>query len=273
VTESLGATPNRPDSAEPAESTTHPNLTKPQPPGSNVSQEQPVSAPEPAPPPAGQGFQGYQQPDTQQGYQPPGDHQGYQQPGQYSSHPPQQGQPQGYQQPGYPQQDLQQPGYPQQDFQQPGYPQQGYQQPGYPQQGYQQPGYQQPGQFQQPGHPASSMRPEDERLWGIISHLGGPAVALITGGSLHWVPALLAYLMFKDKSAFVRQHASEALNFQITLLIGYAICWVITILTLGLGAPLLAVPWLFSIVFAVLAAVTASRNEPYRYPINIRLVS
>jgi uncharacterized Tic20 family protein len=48
---------------------------------------------------------------------------------------------------------------------------------------------------------------------------------------------------------------------------------VITILTLGLGAPLLAVPWLFSIVFAVLAAVTASRNEPYRYPINIRLVS
>jgi uncharacterized Tic20 family protein len=117
------------------------------------------------------------------------------------------------------------------------------------------------------------MRPEDERLWGIISHLGGPAVALITGGSLHWVPALLAYLMFKDKSAFVRQHASEALNFQITLLIGYAICWVITILTLGLGAPLLAVPWLFSIVFAVLAAVTASRNEPYRYPINIRLVS
>ena len=159
-------------------------------------------------------------------------------------------------------------------------PPQGFQQD-YPHQGYpQQPQFQQgqlpPGQAQygHPGYPAAgAMRPEDERLWGIISHVGGPAVALVSGGILHWVPALVGYLMFKDKSAFVRQHASEALNFQVTLLIGYAVCWVITIVTFGLAAPLLAVPWLFSIVFAVLAAVAASRNEPYRYPINIRIFS
>lgn len=149
-----------------------------------------------------------------------------------------------------------------------GYPQPGQQYQGYPAQGYG--NYQAgPGYPNQPyGAPAGG---SDERTMAIIAHIGGPVVALLSVGSLHWVPALIVYLVYKDRSPFVRQHASEALNFQITLLIAYVVSWFLAFIIIGIFTWFVA--WVLAIIFGILATMAASRGEPYRYPINIRMVS
>lgn len=146
------------------------------------------------------------------------------------------------------------------------------QQPPYGQQQYgQQAQYGQQQFGQQPMSPG--MTGPDDRTWAIIGHVGGPVIAALSGGLAAWIPCLVVYLMYKDKSPWVRQHGAEALNFQITLLIAYIVCWIVTLFTLGLGGFLFLLPGVLSIVFAIMAAMAANRGEPYRYPMNIRLVS
>jgi uncharacterized Tic20 family protein len=78
------------------------------------------------------------------------------------------------------------------------------------------------------------------------------------------------------KSAFVRRHAVESLNFQLTLLIAVVAGFVLSIATFGLGLlvfiPLLILGGIAELVLTVIAGVKANNGEDYRYPINIRMV-
>jgi uncharacterized protein len=123
---------------------------------------------------------------------------------------------------------------------------------GYPQPA---PGYQQP-------VGAQPMTPSDERLWAMLSHLGG----LLLG----FVAPLIVMLVFGERSPFVRRHAVESLNFQITLFIAYVIAGLSLLLLIGFV--LLPAIWIGSIVLMIIAGMAANRGEDYRYPINIRLV-
>jgi hypothetical protein len=74
----------------------------------------------------------------------------------------------------------------------------------------------------------------------------------------------------RDESAFVRSHASEVLNFHLSVLI-YAICSIVLILIL-IGIPLLILIGLFAFICAIVGAVKASNNEFFFYPLTIRFV-
>ena len=52
-------------------------------------------------------------------------------------------------------------------------------------------------------------------MWAMLGHLGGIIIGFLSG--------LIVMLVFGKRSAFVNDQAKEALNFQITLLIGYVI--------------------------------------------------
>ncbi|WP_173434318.1 DUF4870 domain-containing protein [Allosalinactinospora lopnorensis] len=181
-------------------------------------------------------------------------------------------------QPGYPQRPPQpQPGQPPQGYGQPYPPQppqgpQGYGQQqayGAPPQGYPQPPYGQPMPGQQQAGGGS-----DATTWAMIAHLSGVLLACFG-----WLPALIVYSARKNHSAFIRHHASEALNFQLTLLIPYLIMWIVYI-GLGvfqpdiswIGSVLIAVIWVVSIVFGLLGALGANKGAWYRYPVAIRMV-
>jgi uncharacterized Tic20 family protein len=111
------------------------------------------------------------------------------------------------------------------------------------------------------------MSQSDERMWGMFAHLA-PFVGALVG--LPFLGALVVYLVYKDRSAFVRGHALESLNFQLTLLIGYLISVVLFIVVIGFFTA--AVIGIASIVFQILGAVAANRGEEYRYPVSIRFV-
>ena len=169
----------------------------------------------------------------------------------YGQQPPQQG----YGDPnaGYPQSYGSQP---------PPYGQQGYGdqgQQGYPPQQYGQSGYPQ----QQP-YGAAGQGPvsdSDEKTWGIISHISIP---------FFWfVGPLIGYLMYKDRSPFLKQVTTEALNFSILYSIIQVAGWVLSFVTLAL-IPLAA--FIVALIFCIMATMAASRHEFYKYPVNARFI-
>ncbi|MEJ7737709.1 MAG: DUF4870 domain-containing protein [Chitinophagaceae bacterium] len=99
----------------------------------------------------------------------------------------------------------------------------------------------------------------DERTMAILSHiltLVAPVLA-----------PLIIYLIKKDDSKYVTEHAKESLNFQITVMLVY-ILLAITII----GLILIWVVYIIALVFVILATIKASDNRIYRYPMSFRLI-
>ena|SRR5690625_6763746 len=115
-----------------------------------------------------------------------------------------------------------------------------------------------------PAQPPVSSSTDDRNL-AMLTHLSG----IIFG----FIVPLIVWLVNKDNSekTYLASEAKEALNFQITLLIAYIICMVLTIIVIG--AFLFWLVWLANLVFCVLAAVEVNRSGRYSYPFTLRLLS
>jgi len=99
----------------------------------------------------------------------------------------------------------------------------------------------------------------DERTLAILSH-----VLTI----FFWIfPPLIIYLIKKDDSKFVAEHARESLNFQITV----AIVFIVLFITI-IGIFLLWILGILVLVLVIVATVKASENKLYRYPFALRLI-
>jgi uncharacterized Tic20 family protein len=106
--------------------------------------------------------------------------------------------------------------------------------------------------------------PQEDVTLSVLCHLSYFALGLIG--------PLVVYLISKDDPSkqMTKYHATEALNFHLTLLIYGAGCVVLILVVIGI---LLLIALLIAgAVLAVIAAVAAGRREAYRYPLTIRLV-
>jgi hypothetical protein len=137
------------------------------------------------------------------------------------------------------------------------------------------PGWGQPGSGQPRfgAPPPGQLTPADERTWALAAHLSGLVAAFFFVGFLG---PLVVMLVQGPRSAFVRRHAVEALNFWLMLFVLSIAGIVFGFLTLGLGffivVPVGAVVIVAAVVMSVLAAVAATNGQDYRYPVNLRLV-
>ena len=133
---------------------------------------------------------------------------------------------------------------------------------------------------------------QSERLWAMGAHIAALLAALMTSWIAGMAGALAAmgvWMLVRDKSAFAAEHAKEAVNFNLSMLIYTVVAVAITLLlvgatllTLGIGllvtAPAgvvllliyaaIAVTWL---VCSLVAAYKAYDGQTYRYPLTIRL--
>jgi uncharacterized Tic20 family protein len=96
-----------------------------------------------------------------------------------------------------------------------------------------------------------------------ITHLGGILFS--------FVPSLIVWLLKKDDSEYIAAQAKEALNFQITLLLAQFVAYVLIFILVGFL--LLGLIWIFNIVFCIIAAISSSKGESYRYPLTLRLIN
>ncbi|WP_315552007.1 DUF4870 domain-containing protein [Microbacterium aurum] len=111
--------------------------------------------------------------------------------------------------------------------------------------------------------PSQPLNPADEKLWATLIHVGGIF--------FNFIPALIGYLVLKDRGPFVRAHSATALNFQLTLLIAEVVGWLTSWLIIGLF--IVAAAYVLRIVFSIIAAVKANKGEWYTYPLAIKFVS
>ena len=132
-----------------------------------------------------------------------------------------------------------------------------------------------------------------DRQWAASAHFLALLLALMTAwmvGVAGIVGAGIVYLLKRDDSPFVAEHAREAINFNLSMLLYSAAAVAlgvvlagVTVLTLGIGlivtAPAgllllamvgaIAVMWL---VCSVVAGFKAWNGEHYRYPLTLRLI-
>lgn len=115
---------------------------------------------------------------------------------------------------------------------------------------------------------------DDSNSWALAAHLSA-LLSLLIG--FPFVGPLVIYLVKKD-DPFVRRHAAEALNFNLSVML-YAIVLglatlVLIFVVVGLALiPVLLLLALLWLVFICVAAVKAGQGEDYRYPLTIRLFS
>ncbi len=110
---------------------------------------------------------------------------------------------------------------------------------------------------------------EGERTYAMFMHL--TLIASHMGVPI--VPALIMWLIKKDKSPYLDDHGREALNFQFSL-ICYAIgAFLVGLVTCGAGFLLYLPLYALGIVGMILASVAANKGEYYRYPMTIRFLS
>jgi|GEM_PF-223313 len=132
-----------------------------------------------------------------------------------------------------------------------------------------------------------------ERQWAASAHFAALLLAMLTtwiAGAAGVVGAGTVYLLKRDDSSFVAEHAKEAINFNLSMFIYSCIAVVIgvllvgaTVFTLGIGLILtlpagivlvlacaaIALLWL---VCSVVATIKAWNGERYRYPLTLRLL-
>ncbi|GLI29038.1 hypothetical protein ARHIZOSPH14_32800 [Agromyces rhizosphaerae] len=109
----------------------------------------------------------------------------------------------------------------------------------------------------------AALSPADQRLWATLIHIGG----IFFG----FIPALVGYLVLRDKGQFVRDHTATALNFQITMTIAAIIGSILIIVVVGIL--IVIAVYVLILVFSIIAAVAANKGQPYTYPLSIKFVS
>jgi hypothetical protein len=99
----------------------------------------------------------------------------------------------------------------------------------------------------------------DERTLAILVHVLS---------IFFWIlPGLIIYLLKKDESSFVAEHAKEAMNFQLTLTLLYIVLAISIV-----GLIFLWVPYVIQLVLCIVAAIRASDLKLYKYPMTLRLI-
>lgn len=102
------------------------------------------------------------------------------------------------------------------------------------------------------------------RQWAGLAHLGG---------ILGFVPALVIWLVYRERSAFVEQEAKKALNFQITALIGYVAATVVgNYIPFPFNGSLNFAVWVVAVIFSIQGYQVVQRGQAYRYPFTLELI-
>lgn len=108
----------------------------------------------------------------------------------------------------------------------------------------------------------------EDRTLAVIAHLA-PLIGYTIGFGQILIP-LAIYLWKGKESEYVRQHALESLNFQISMTIYLFVAAALMFVLIGFV--LLPILGVIALVVMILATIKAANGESYEYPMTIRLV-
>lgn len=117
--------------------------------------------------------------------------------------------------------------------------------------------------------PAAPLTEAEDKQWASFAHFGN--IILL-------IPALIIYLVFKDRGPKVAVEGKEALNWTINVTGAFIILQVLSLITaFTIFLPLIIGILVFAliivnIIFAILGGVKVNGGGSYRYPVNIRWI-
>ena len=97
-------------------------------------------------------------------------------------------------------------------------------------------------------------------------------------GILGPIGPLIIWMIKKDQLPFVNDQGKESLNFELTILIGWAALFVVTLVgsftvIIGcLGSILMLGLFVTNAILCVMGGMKANTGVAYRYPINFRFI-
>jgi len=116
--------------------------------------------------------------------------------------------------------------------------------------------------------PSTNNLSKDEKNWGMFCHLASFVGVIIPFGNI--IGPLVIWVMKKDEYPFVDDQGKESLNFQITMVIAYIVCFLLTFVVIGIF--LFFIVAIFALVVTIIAIVKSSQGVVYRYPLTIRFI-
>lgn len=102
----------------------------------------------------------------------------------------------------------------------------------------------------------------DDRNLAVLAHIGTLFGWLI-------VP-LVVWLVKKDESNFIAEHAKQSINFQLSMMIYITVSIMLVFLVVGIFT-LIGLAF-FSIWVTIVATVEAGKGKPYKYPLTIQFI-
>ena len=112
------------------------------------------------------------------------------------------------------------------------------------------------------------MEQEKERSMATLCHAGALAGIIVPFGNI--IVPLIIWLTNKEESALVDAEGKKSLNFQISIVI-YMFVSVLLMLVV-IGAILLPVIGIFSVVMVIIAAIKTNKGEDFKYPLAITFI-
>ena len=119
--------------------------------------------------------------------------------------------------------------------------------------------------------PPSATGAVDEKSWAMGAHLSGLVGYIIPFGNV--IVPIVILRMKKSESAFIAEHAKEAINFQISLLIYFAIAALLLLVAVSVGIFLLFALVVLDIIFIIIASIKANKGVQYTYPLAARFIT
>lgn len=116
--------------------------------------------------------------------------------------------------------------------------------------------------------PVESKVSKDERTWAMLCHLSALAGFVIPFGAI--IGPLIVWLIKKDEMPLVAEHGKKSLNFQLTLLIAYVVCFILMFVVIGVI--LLPIVAIFALIMVVVAAIKTNEGKAFTYPLTINFI-
>lgn len=106
------------------------------------------------------------------------------------------------------------------------------------------------------------------RQWAMFCHFSAFLGMWFPFGSL--IGPLILWQVKREVDPFIDTQGKEALNFQITVAIASAICYLLMFVLIGFA--LLALVLIGALVLTIIAGIKANEGVAYRYPFTWRLI-
>ena len=120
------------------------------------------------------------------------------------------------------------------------------------------------------GERPATVSPSEERTMGTLAHAIPLVAMVVSAGTLGFVASLILFLIYKDKGPFVRAHAANSLNVQITT--GIVLLVSIPLMFVLIGFLTFAAAVVIAFVLHLVGALKANRGEWWRPPFTLHLV-